>query len=252
MTRSISVFAVLAIAIAAHGEAELKGTPDELTAYLFQQTPPVVLGGTGEVKADADRAVLRFRVSVNKDSLRDALEAERRLRVEIEAYLIQQGIPAGDIHMSQFASVPQGGWFGKKTASYDVQNTLRVTVTSPQDVEHAAGIVEKFKDVHFVSLTLENSQQDRLKLDAIAKATADLAQKREGYEKGLGVKLVPVSFAVAGEPAPLLAARARGLASADYESSAAQAHMIEVPTQPFGEVVLTARIEAQYRVAPVE
>jgi uncharacterized protein YggE len=252
MIRSISVFAVLAIAIAVHGEAELKGTPDELTAYLVQQTPPVGLAGTGEVKAEADRAVLRFRVSVNKDSLRDALEAERRLRVEIEAYLTQQEIPAGDIHMSQFASVPQSGWFGKKTASYDVQNTLRVTVTSPQQVEHAAGIVEKFKDVHFVSLTLENSQQDRLKLDAIAKATADLAQKREAYEKGLGVKLVPVSFAVSGEPTPLTLARTRKSGAYDLSSVQAEAAVAETPAVPFGEVVLTARIEAQYRVAAVE
>jgi hypothetical protein len=63
--RPLWIAFALSCALCARGfaQAELKGTPTELTEFLPKIPRTVFVGGEGEVKAQADRAGIRLKVA---------------------------------------------------------------------------------------------------------------------------------------------------------------------------------------------
>ena len=110
------IVAVLTVATAhlAYGDAEIKGSPAELTAYLSNVPGIVTLTGEGEVKSPADRAVITLKITTDHKSLAEALRANDAIRNRFMALLKEGGVAADRLHASKFSSTPKYSVFSDK------------------------------------------------------------------------------------------------------------------------------------------
>src|SRR5512134_1616913 len=98
-------------------QAELRGTETELAEFLPKVSRTVLVGGQAEVKAQADRAAIRLKVSTTGKGLEQALQANQQARMKLAEFLSGRGIPAGQIQASKFSSTPKYGMFSEKVKS---------------------------------------------------------------------------------------------------------------------------------------
>src|SRR5436190_18889058 len=97
------------IAANAIADPEIKGTPNELTAYLRSIPKTVSVSGESEVRVPAHRAVLTLRVTTENRVLQEALRLNLEIRTKLTDTLKKQGIAAERIQSSKFSSTPKYG-----------------------------------------------------------------------------------------------------------------------------------------------
>ena len=95
----------------------------------------VSVSGEGEVKAQADRAVLSFKVSTEAKSLRDALQANQLVRGKLAGFFKEHGIESGRVQAARFSSTEKHSVFTEKIKSHRVENLVKVTVQNEAEFE---------------------------------------------------------------------------------------------------------------------
>ena len=88
------------------------------------------INGEGELTAYKDTAKVRLMVTSDERSLRQAMEANQALRLELIQEFVAAGFPADDINNSKFSSSPQFGLFGRNPNSFKVSARMKIQVSS--------------------------------------------------------------------------------------------------------------------------
>jgi uncharacterized protein len=182
------------VSVSVWAQPELKGTPTELTEFLPKVPKTVFVGGEAEVKAQADRALIRLKVTTTGKGLEQALQANQQARSKLVEFLNGREIPAGQIQASKFSSTPKYGMFSEKAKSYRVDHLLKVTVQNEEQFQAVAKAVDTIPAVEYLGVDLEHSNEDSLKAQAIGRACDKANERKKVFEERLGLKLTAKGF----------------------------------------------------------
>jgi uncharacterized protein YggE len=177
-----------------NAEPELKGRPSELAGYLAGLPPTVSISGEGEVKAQADRAILTFKVTTDAKLLHDAVQANQELRRKMAEFLKEHGVEPARIQAGRFSSTEKHGTFSDKVKGYRVENLVKVTVLNEQEFQSAAEISARFPDVTYLNVEFEHSDKEKLKTTAASQACENAERRKQMFEQKLGLRLSPRRF----------------------------------------------------------
>jgi uncharacterized protein YggE len=245
----------ITLAALAQAEPELKGPPAELSRYLQAVPGQINLSASAEIKAEANRAVLRLRINTKDKLLQTALEKNRKDRDEIVHTLTTHGLTKDDIHVSKFSSTPSYGMFSKRPGSYEISSTVEVEAANENDVQAVAALVDSMPELTLESVTFKHTDKDKLQQKAVADALDKLNVEKSAYEEKLGVMLRPRSISPSGGP-EVQGVRYQTVVVASGGSLAAAG---EPPAPPasadisqFDEVVYQAQVTVTFDVFPLE
>jgi len=256
--KRLLIVATFSLLVAARivAEPELKGSPGELSGYLSTLPKMVRLTGEGEAKAQADRAIVSLKVSVENKQLQDALRGNEEIRGRVAAFLKDNGISADRVQAARFASTQKQGVFSEKAKSHRVESFLKVTVRDDKEFQAVASTVDRFPEVHYLGIDFEHSDTEALKMKATVAACENAGARQKVFEDQLGVKLVPRGFSESVAPASRVPvgvgaqggsapSSLLGKSDSDYRSQPAIA---TEPVSVFGELVYRAQVAIEYSV----
>ena len=175
-------------------EPELKGTPTELFNYLSSLPKEVTLTGEAKLKIQSESGIVTIGIKTENSKLQKSLQHYQKLRVEIVAEIIDQGITESKIRGTKFSSVPEYGFLSKKPSNYVVENLLTVTVENENELQIVAGIVDNYKEVFYQGIELKEQKREEIKHKLLKAALADAKERQKIYEDDLGIVLKPISF----------------------------------------------------------
>jgi len=259
-TTLVAFIVVVISSLHVHGETELKGNPTELVSYLAGLPQIVSITGESEVKVPADKAEITLKVTTDSKSLVEALRLNQETRGKLAAFLKENGLGSNQIHGAKFSSTQKYGMFGEKAKSHRVDNFLKILVRDEKEFQAVGSAVDKWPEVHFLGIDVQHSSKETLKVKAQADALAKAGERRQMYEKNLGVKLVAKRFQeVSTSPFSSDQQSYYGFrykTSSGFEKSAVAvgARGGSDPTatdevgSPFGELTFTARVVVDYAV----
>ncbi|MDX1564402.1 MAG: SIMPL domain-containing protein [Phycisphaeraceae bacterium] len=184
---------VMGLAAMAGADVELRGKSAELRAHLSATEGLVDLSGSAEVKSDTDEAVVALAIVSKQTKLKDAMEANYRIRTRLINFLKTIDVADDRVKTSRFSSTPNAGLFSK-TASYTVHNAVSVLIKSEKKLHAIAGFVDANEGVSYGGVTFRMSNRRQLIEKATLKAIEDLKKRKAMYEKQFGVKLQLVRF----------------------------------------------------------
>lgn len=194
---SILIRALAIVLIAAAGGAsatEVSGSPDDLREFLNSDVRTVQLSNQATETAYTDIAKINLIVLTENRQLSPAIEENTRVREELSRSLVSAGIDAEDIKSSKYSASPQYGWFGKTPSSYEVVNTVVVSVDSESEFLAVSALADSLETVTFGDVAFELSDEapfeDSVRDKALKAVLADAAY----FEQELGLKLSPVAF----------------------------------------------------------
>ncbi len=241
-------------------QAELKGTPSELADFLPKVPKTVFVGGEAEVKAQADRAVVRLKVTTTGKGLEQALQANQQARAKFAEFLSGRGIQAGQIQASKFSSTPKYGMFSEKVKSYRVDHLLKITVQNEEQFQAVAKAVDTMPTLEYLGVDLEHSNEDGLKAQAIGRACDNANERKKVFEDRLGLKLTAKAF---NDPATATERSIEGRRAAGFQAATAPS-FTGIPADPsfyvvtraleqrregesgFGELTFKAQVRVEY------
>jgi len=250
-------FAALALplmaAAAVAAETELKGTPENLTAYLSGLPKLVSIVGESEVKVPADRAVVTLKISTESKSLQESLRLNHEARGRVASFLKENGFGTNQIQAARFSSTQKYGIFAEKAKSHRVDNFLKITVRDEKEFQTVANAVDRWPEVHFLGIDFEHSNKEALKARAQSQACDNAGERRKMFEDKLGVKLTAKRFSEATVTPVQPDRRAYDLT---YSRGSGLDKTTSIPAQgaaeefgsPFGELIFSARITVEYAV----
>lgn len=257
MNRKLPLLVCILIAVAATAaEPELKGTAAELAQYLNTAPRTVALTGEAELKKASDRALLFLRVVTENKSLQEASRLNQEIRAKMLRTLAERGVPADRVQASKFSSTPKYGVFGEKAKSYRVENVVKISANDEKEFQAVAGLVDAWPEVRYDSIEFEHSNKDELKQEVLERAIKKATEKKELYEKKLGVKLAVRGFAEGGANvyAPSTGDSRRQSYSSGLQKAPsfapALAALAEIEPAPnsFAELVYKAQVTVEYAV----
>ena len=237
-------------------EPELRGSPDELSAYLGTLPGRITLTATADLEVEADRAVVAVRV-VNEDRLlQEAMLKNRAIRGDIFRALVEKGVEEERIHVSQFSSTPSYGRMSGKAKSYQIEGMVTVHAVNESEVQAIAAIIDERPDVSLDSLTFEHTGEEEHRRELLRKAFNRLHEKKALYEEQLGVALRPRSVGADKQRSDELAVIADYAASLNLDkvgftwSAQPEGYPEIVMPSRFGQVEYKVSIEVTYDVIP--
>ncbi len=192
MRRLLWLMCLWALPLSAVAEPELRGSPDELRAFLEPKEQIVRLDGSAEKKGYTDRAIVSLLVTTEEKLLSGAIEANRDMQERVAAAFVAAGIPAEAIQRARFSSSPQQGWFGRE--SYTVVNRLAVRITETGHLLDIAKVADAHEEVELSELTFEHTGEDAFRAQVRAEALDDIMEQKAFYERHFGVTLTPVNW----------------------------------------------------------
>lgn len=238
---------VLMLAVNVYGAPELKGTPEELTDYLQSLPEVVALTAEDTIDVEARHGTVSIGVVTEDSSLKKALQDNQILQKEIRKQLVAAGIAQEKIVGARFSSVPEYGLWGKKPKSYEVDNTLKVTVESEAELEAAAGVVDSYDKVFYRGMELKHEDKDSIRQQLRNRILQKLLATKAQYEQEFGLRLMPKNFSesIMAGPRPPLPLEKRRREVKSYLASEA-----DLSSEPlsFGESNFHGRITAEYYV----
>ena len=224
-------------------EPELKGTPRELEEYLTSIPKIVSLSGEASLEIPAKRGIVSINVKTEDLHLEKALQKNQSIRNEVVSKLINSGIPKDNIIGSKFSSTPEFGLWSKKPKKYNVENSLKITVTSEKEYQAVANIIDNYEQVIYKGIKFKHDDKEEVKEKLVKLMLDNLKAKQAMYEANLGIKLVPIKFYEAissGEPPVLYQAR-KSMAPSSYSEAS------DAPVS-FGETKFNGRLTIEYKV----
>lgn len=251
--RQFLIFLVLFMAAPtlALAEVELKGSPEQLAHYLSSMPKEVVLTGEAKLEILADSGIVTVGIKTEHQRLQQALQDNQTRRNEIVAQLVQFGLAQERIRGTKFSSTPEYGFFGEKPKNYVVENMLKITVESENELQEVARIVDSHRDVFYQGLELKEQEKDAIKKKLLDLALANANVRKKTYEAELGVALIPIGFEeyIAVTPQP---ARPRQLQKNKmlYEVSSSAGSGSYSEALSFGEHTYQGSVNVRYRVSP--
>lgn len=256
MVRWFGVVLLLAVASAASAEPELRGAPSELMQYLLDDRKTMTIGGEGEVRVQADKAIVALRVKNKDGSFAAALQANRTLRDKLRQRLVDARIPADSITFAKYASVPSYGWFGEKPSSYEISNEVTVAVRNEEEFVAVAAAMDAMKEVAYLGIEFQDSQKKANEAQALEAALQSARAKQRLYEKSfelaLGVLRIhdtPVVIHVPRvRPVMPLAARAKDMVSSVMPEAMPVDLDDERAGGGFGTLTYRANISVEFQV----
>lgn len=243
----------------AHAEPQLQGTAADLKSYLAAQSNQVTLMGRAELRAPAESAVLTFRLLTERESLREALEINMKSRGDVLQALRERGVtevstPAvsqvvtRDMTVSARPAASSVMMISKSgQAITSVQTVLNITVTTEKQLIDATSLLDRFKEAALAGVRFESKKDAEHRKAVVERAGANLNAQRDTLAAQLSTKLVPVSVQISeGDSEQPTATRPAVAPQAPLNA----ATVTLAPTGGLGEIVYTAQITAQYRLAP--
>lgn len=194
---------ILAIATSpAFGDAELKGSPDELRKILHpivvkeqeKTYEKITIDGDAEVTAYSDQAIVSVIVVTEGETLSKALSRNHEIRSNIEQKLIAAGVQPQNINSSKFSTSSDYGWFGSKPKSYEVANRMAINVTQENQFKEIALVADAHEEVSIAGTEFKHSEKDAYTLMVREMAIKNAMEKRALYEETIGLKLKPIRF----------------------------------------------------------
>ena len=178
----------------ANSSPEIKGNPDELRSYFHPEEKTLSIRDEAVETAYTDQAIVNLVVKTEDKLLSKSMNINSKLRSKITKILIQEGIEESNIKNSKFSSSPQYGWFGSKPDSYEVMNRVAIKIKTEKQLEAIAFVADNHSEITLSGTTFEHSKKSNFEQLVKEKALKKVLEKKQFYEKSLGVKLVPVSF----------------------------------------------------------
>jgi len=188
------MIAVMVCFTSAYAEPELKGSPDELTAYLSGIPDTVSITGTSELKVQADNAIVILIIKTESKSLVEALKTNQNICAQIRKELKKLGIDPLKIRSTKFASTPHEGYFSDKIKSYEVEKALKIVVEGEEEVQQVASLVDQYREIYYGGIQFENSKESEFKRKALSQACEAAVRKKTLFEEKLGITLVTKKF----------------------------------------------------------
>ncbi len=193
MRREFAIFTLI-LTSQLWADPELKGTPDELKNFLEPPARIVTIEGHASEKAYADTAHISLVVTTEDKQLSQALDLNAKLRRQLVASFVSNGIDASHINSSKFSTSPQYGWFGAKPSSYEVINRMKISVNSEAHMKLLAAAADQHKQVSFGDTEFEYSGKRVLQQKVKAMALDDAEQQKQQLESVLALKLRAVGI----------------------------------------------------------
>jgi uncharacterized protein len=243
-------------------EPEFRGTPAELAAVLTNVPKTVRITGEGQVKVQADRAILTVKVTTTARELGKALKANEQVRAKFTASLAGQGLPADAVQASKFSSTEKYAVFSDKVKSHTVQNLLKVTVRSEKEFQLVAEAVDALPEAQYLSAEFERSDKEEVQARAIAQACDHAERERKVFEEKLGLKLRPARVsdpradaetfrnapALMAGTAPALSTYTGMLSDPSFRVVTRALEQRPADEAGFGELTFKAVVTVEYRV----
>lgn len=193
-SRILLSFILLLLSGSLSAAPELKGTPDELKAFLHPEEKTVVIRGTAEETAYSDLAHVTLVVSTKEKTMTSALKKNSELRATLVENFIRSGIPPNRISNTQFSSSPQYGLFGRKPKEYEVVNRLKVTVDDEDQLTLLAQAADQHEETSIGGIEFEHSVKKETEQKLREAALEDAIATGSAYASKLGLILRPISF----------------------------------------------------------
>lgn len=171
---------------------ELSGSPGELSHYLLDQKKIINVHGEAELKIETDTAIVAITVKTKANRLERALEQNETIRNDLRQTLLQTGIGKENIKASKFSSTPNYSWYKDKPSSYEVNNEVKISIHNETQLQAIAKLVDEHKEVFLGATEHLDSNEQQNKLKVLETALENIQDKRELYEKKLGMQLKPV------------------------------------------------------------
>ncbi len=239
------IFSIFILCNAVFAEPEIKGTPNELSEYLKTLPETVVISTEATYEVQADSAVAIISVITENASLKKSLEQNQNLRNQIIAKLRNSGIGIQKITGTKFSSTPKHSILSKKPTSYIVENILKIVVSNDKEFQLVADIMDSNKEVYYRELKFEHTDREKHRLKVLDKAFDNIQEKKNLYEKRLGVTLTPKRFFDQKAPEYVLNEELRYKKS-EYASKISSSTSGATPI--FGELIYKASLNVEYIV----
>lgn len=192
--RSFLTVVIFLLAVNGAKATELSGTPDELRAFLQADVRTVVLSDQATETGYSDIAKIRLAISTEARELAAAIESNNSIRQSVAGELIAAGLPEDDIRSSKYSASPQFGWFGDDPNSFEVVNSLEVTVKEQAHFQLVAEITDRYDEVRFAGASFEHSEKEAYEQKVRDKALDAILENQAYFEERLGLQLTPISF----------------------------------------------------------
>ena len=173
---------------------EMKGTPDELRAFLHPESKTVMIRGDAEEIAFSDLAHVTIIVTTKEQTMTEALQQNSELRAGFVERFVRSGISPDRINNAQFSSSPQYGWFGRKPKEYEVVNRLKVTVDGEDQLKLLSETADQYEEASVGGIEFEHSEKEAFEEKVKEAALDDAITSSSKYATKLGLELTPVSF----------------------------------------------------------
>lgn len=258
MRNLIAVSVVMLVVVSsAFSAPEPKGMPSELTAYLRGLQSSIILTeltGESKIEAQADTVIVEISIKTENSSLETCLKSNQDMLENIMNELIEAGISVEKINAGKFSSTPGYGSFNDKPGKYKARTLVKITVTSENDVQEIAKIIDVHPEAEYLGLTFKHSKEKELQKQSVEKAIDDLMKKKAEYEKKLNVTLTLRSFSeqttVPQAPKTYnhdMKASSDKASLQNMETSKSEAP-IEKSLPPFCALVFTANINGEFEL----
>ncbi|MDH5648155.1 MAG: SIMPL domain-containing protein [Gammaproteobacteria bacterium] len=247
MKHRLFLIFLAAYSAASVAEPELKGTPGELSSYLSGVPEKVFISGYGEIKANADKAVITLVVKTEDSKLSGAIKKNKEVRNTIRNVLKQKGIKPEYIKDSKFSSTPEYGFFGDKPNNYKVNNIVSIEIHTGEELEAASSLVDEYASVSLVSTRFEQSDKQKYENSALQKAIENANAKKAVYEKTLNIRLKLVNLSeqvIQAAPQHRLREAKLKAMSASYEMEDSMGGA----GQSFGELTYISNVNLTLRI----
>ncbi|MCG8369789.1 MAG: SIMPL domain-containing protein, partial [Proteobacteria bacterium] len=149
---------------------------------------------SAEEIAYTDVAEITLSIVTKSKNLAEAIEANNALRRSIAEDLVSSGVDAEAIRSSRYSASPQFGWFRSKPGSYEVVNTMAVTVDEQTEFMRVAEIPDIHDAVRFAGIEFEHSEKELFERKVRDAALEKVLREQRYFEDKLGLKLSAVSF----------------------------------------------------------
>lgn len=244
----------LSLASTLFAEPELKGSAAELSTFLNGVPKTVVVSGESELKVEADKASVSLRIRTENKSFRECLRLNQEIRSKVIAFLNERGMKADRIQSAKFSSTPKHAVFGDKIKSYEVENSLKVTVRDENEFQIVAAATDNWPEVRYEGAEFEYADKEGAKMKALRQACENATARKKVFEEAFGIKLLPKKFSELESVKTPGSSNAPGYSlsyanipkgSSSYLDEAAPGAISETMSS-FGEMTFKANIAVEY------
>lgn len=173
---------------------ELVGPPAEPS--MDQKYRSIAINIEHQRRIPAKEAHVYVSIKTEEKGLDNAMEANSEIEAELRKAMVDAGVDPDDIATINFTSSGSSGWFTKRASFYTVASSLKVKVTSNEEMLILAGLIDSFDEVEMGSIQPDTEISEEQKLEVLNEAFEKLKKRVENYEEQLGISLKLKTFAI--------------------------------------------------------